>query len=60
MKFLYALTLIFITLKLMGYIAWGWLWVLIIPIGHVSIVALLALFLALMAVHEEYVKRNNK
>jgi carbon starvation protein CstA len=60
MKFLYALTLVFITLKLMGYIAWGWLWVLIIPIGHISIVAVYALYSALLAVHEEYVKRNNK
>lgn len=49
--FLGILTLIFITLKLTGHIAWSWLWVLSplwIPIAIVLVIGLIVLIAAMV------------
>ena len=50
------LTLIFITLKLTGYIAWSWWWVLSpiwIPLGIVAVIfAVIVIFLAVKSLIE--------
>lgn len=46
------LAIVFITLKLTGYIAWSWLWVLAplwIPLGIVAVILLIAFVLAYIA-----------
>ncbi|MFC4172728.1 hypothetical protein ACFOYU_11745 [Microvirga sp. GCM10011540] len=47
MPFVPALAILFIALKLMGYIAWSWLWVLS-PIWIVAAIYLVALVLAVL------------
>jgi hypothetical protein len=50
--FLSILTLIFITLKLTGYISWSWLWVLAplwIPAAIIVVILLVVFVLAVIA-----------
>lgn len=50
--FLGWLTLIFITLKLTGYVAWSWFWVLsplLIPLGVVGVVFVICGILAVLS-----------
>lgn len=62
--FLGILTLIFITLKLTGYIAWSWVWVvapLWIPLVLIFSIALLASALAVsIQAIEDYKRKNQK
>lgn len=52
LSFCQVLTLIFIVLKLTGYITWSWFWVLspvIIPVGIVLVILIAAFILSLIA-----------
>jgi hypothetical protein len=56
--FLSVLTLIFITLKLTGYIAWSWWWVLLpLWIGPAVLIVLFVILLILSVIVDYLVRR---
>ena len=60
--FLLALTLIFIALKLMGYITWSWVWVLSpiwIPIALVIFVGIIGAIVKTLKQSKDYNKSKN-
>ena len=60
--FLLALTLIFIALKLMGYITWSWIWVLSpiwIPIVFVIFVGIIGAIVKTLKQSKDYNKSKN-
>lgn len=60
--FVLALTLIFIALKLMGYITWSWVWVLSpiwIPIALVIFVGIIGAIVKTLKQSKDYNKSKN-
>lgn len=51
------LTIVFIALKLLGYINWSWLWVLS-PLWISFAIALIFIIIAVIVVHDKMHRRN--